>query len=255
MQDSQKNVPSPNDVEQPVFKEGEYVPKMKFRKSKIDYDTYRFYDMRPGRRFVRFLHRCVSNTALRLYCKLVHRVKVVGKQNVKAIKKRGAVIVSNHIHPLDIQMIGIFVFGMRPMHFLSLARNMDLRVGFLLRNAGAIPIPEEHDNKKRCFNELNQLLQDGRLLQICPEGSLSLLCTGIRPFKDGAFRFAAQNNVPLLPVTLRFTEKNKKGKPYRHPHFIIDVAEPIEPTVPQDLLKQKTERVMHNCCTASYIQH
>ncbi|MDE7395063.1 MAG: 1-acyl-sn-glycerol-3-phosphate acyltransferase, partial [Clostridiales bacterium] len=164
------------DETQPHFKEGEYVPKMKFRKSKIDYNTYRFYDMRKGRRFVRFMHRIVANTVLRFYLRVVHHVKVVGKENVKAIKKSGAVIVSNHIHPLDIQMIGVYLFGMRQMHFLSLARNMDLRVGFLLRNAGAIPIPEEHDQKKRCFEEVNRLLQDGNLLQICPEGSLSLLC-------------------------------------------------------------------------------
>ena len=245
---------SETDIVQPQFKEGEYVPKMKFRKSKIDYDTYRYYDKRKGRRFIKFLHRIVSNTVLRLYLRLVHRVKVVGKENVKALKKKGAVIVSNHIHPLDIQMISIFLFGMRPMNFLSLARNMDLRVGFLLRNAGAIPIPEDHDNKKRCFEEMNRLLKDGNLLQICPEGSLSLLCNDIRPFKDGAFRFAAQNQVPLLPVTLRFEEYNKKGTKYKHPHFTIDVSEPIYPDVPQDLIKQKAERVMKNRCNNGIIK-
>ena len=242
------------DVVQPQFKEGEYVPKMKFRKSKIDYDTYRYYDKRKGRRFVKFLHRIVSNTVLRLYLRLAHHVKVVGKAHVKALKKKGAVIVSNHIHPLDIQMISIYLFGMRPMNFLSLARNMDLRVGFLLRNAGAIPIPEDHDNKKRCFEEMNRLLQDGNLLQICPEGSLSLLCNDIRPFKDGAFRFAAQNQVPLLPVTLRFEEYNKKGKKYKHPRFTIDVSEPIYPDIPQDLIKQKAERVMRNRCNSGFIK-
>lgn len=226
----------------------EYECRLRTKQSNIDYNTYKFYNKSKKFRFLKFLHRSVANVFLRAYLKCVHRVKVIGKENAAALRKSGAVIVSNHIHPLDIQMIATFVFGMRPVHWLTLQRNMDLSVRFFIRNSGGVPIPEDYAPRKRCFAEMRQLLQDGGLLHICPEGSLVELCDDIRPFKDGAFRFAFENRVPLLPVTLRFEETDKKGRKYRHPHFIIDVAEPIYPTVPQDKIKEKAQRVMRGKC-------
>ncbi len=226
----------------------EYVCRLKTKKKTLDYSQYKFYNKDKGFRFLKFLHRGVANIFLRAYLKCVHRVKVIGKENVAALKKSGAVVVSNHIHPLDIQMISLFVFGMRPVHWLTLQRNMDLSVRFFIRNSGGVPIPEDHDLKKKCFAEMRQVLHDGGLLHICPEGSLVSMCEDIRPFKDGAFRFAFENRVPLVPVTLRFEDADKNGKKFRHPHFVIDVAEPIYPTVPQDVLKEKTQRVMRGRC-------
>ena len=211
----------------------EYVCKLKTKKSNIDYTKYRFYNKSKPFRFVKFLHRGVSNIFLRAYLKCFHHVKVIGKENVEALKKTGAVIVSNHIHPL---------------HWLTLQRNMDLSVRAFIRNSGGVPIPEDYEQKKRCFAEMNDLLRDGGLLHICPEGSLVELCDDIRPFKDGAFRFAFYNRVPLVPITLRFEETDSKGKKYRRPRFIIDVAEPIYPTVPQDKIKEKALRVMCGRC-------
>lgn len=233
----------------------EYIPKLKTKKHSIDYTTYKFYNKGKPFRVLKFLHRAVSNVFLRAYLKCVHRVKVIGKQNVAGLKKTGAVIVSNHIHPLDIQMIATFVFGMRSVHWLTLSRNMDLSVRAFIRNSGGVPIPEDHEQKKRCFAEMSQLLRDGGLLHICPEGSLVQLCDDIRPFKDGAFRFAFENRVPLVPVTIRFEEFAPSGKKYRHPHFIVDVSEPIYPTVPQDKIKEKAQRVMHSKCNKLAIKN
>lgn len=227
----------------------EYIPKLRSKPSKIDYTKYKFYNKNPAFRFVKFLHRGVADIFLRAYLKAVHKVKVVGKHNADAIgKKSGAVIVSNHIHPLDIQMIATFIFGMRSVHWLTLERNMELSVAPLIRTSGGVPIPEDREQKKRCFAEMNELLRDGGLLHVCPEGSLVELCDGIRPFKDGAFRFAFYNKVPVLPVTLRFEQYSPKGKKYRHPHFIIDVAEPIYPTVPQETMRDRARSAMLRRC-------
>ena len=129
----------------------EYVCKLKTKKSNIDYTKYRFYNKSKPFRFVKFLHRGVSNIFLRAYLKCFHHVKVIGKENVEALKKTGAVIVSNHIHPLDIQMIATFVFGMRSVHWLTLQRNMDLSVRAFIRNSGGVPIPEDYEQKKALF--------------------------------------------------------------------------------------------------------
>lgn len=246
MRTSHKN----GETDMPEYRE--HVTKLKSTKKITDYSTYKFYNKSKRFAFLKFLHRCVANVFLRAYLRIFHRVKVIGKENVAALRNKGAVIVSNHIHPLDIQMIATLVFGMRPVNWLTLQRNMDLSVRFFIRNSGGVPIPENHDDKKRCFAEMNEWLRDGGLLHICPEGSLVEMCEDIRPFKDGAFRFAFYNRVPLVPVTLRFNACNKKGKRYRFPRFIIDVAPPIYPCVPQESIKEKAMGIMSARCNKSF---
>lgn len=241
----------------PEISEGayhEHVCKIKKCARPIDYDKYVFYNKKKSMRALTFCHRAVSNVFLRAYLKCFHRVKVVGRENLRGLKHTGVVVVSNHVHTLDIQMISTFLFGMRRVHWLTLARNFDLNLRFFIRNSGGVPIPEDHDNKKRCFSEMQQMLKENGVLHICPEGSLVDLCGTIRPFKVGAFRFAAENQVPLLPVTLRFEEKNKKGKPYKFPRFIIDVAPPIYADAaalqPAEELMNRAHGVMYDRCNA-----
>lgn len=230
--------------------EKEYECKLRTCKRKIDYSKYKFYDKSVAHRLAGFLHRCVANVFLRAYLKIVYRVKTVGRKNLAAVRGSGAVVVSNHVHPLDIQMISVFLFGMRPLGWLTLERNMELSVRMLIKNSGGIPIPEDRVQRKRCLTEMDELLRDGGLLLVCPEGSLVELCEDIRPFKDGAFRFAEECGVPLLPVTLRFEKFSLSGKPYRHPRFIIDVAEAVPPTLPRDVIRRRTERIMASRCTS-----
>ena len=61
--------------------QAEYVCKLKTKKSKIDYNEYKFYNKNKSFRFLRFLHRGVANIFLRAYLKCVHHVKVIGKEN------------------------------------------------------------------------------------------------------------------------------------------------------------------------------
>ena len=131
-----------SDINAPA-NENEYVCKLKTKKNKIDYSEYKFYDKGKPFRLLKFLHRSVANVFFRANLKILHQFKVIGKENVASLKKTGAVIVSNHIHPLDIQMIATFVFGMRPVHWLTLQRNMDLSVLFFIRNRGVVPIPDD----------------------------------------------------------------------------------------------------------------
>lgn len=258
MEQKQNKVTSKTDVHQTIpqglvtNEQEEYQSKLKTKPYDFDFEHYKFNDKTLKRRSIMFIHRIVSNVFLRGYLKVFHKVKVIGKANVLELKKKGVVVVSNHIHPLDIQMIMTFLFGMRPVHFLTLSRNFDLKsVRFMLKNSGAVPIPEDRENRIKCFEEMNTLLKENGVLHICPEGSLVHMCGEIRDFKEGAFRFAYQNKVPILPVTLRFVEYNAKGKKYKHPHFIIDISEPIYPDVPQDIMMQKTIRVMKNKCNGA----
>jgi 1-acyl-sn-glycerol-3-phosphate acyltransferase len=138
---------------------------------KID-DNYNFYDKSFIFKFWNFLHRLTAFCFLKPYIFIKHCVKVKGKENIKEIKNKGAVVISNHIDVLDIQMIALFLFGMRKYNWLTLERNFCLSVHWLLKNSGAIPVPTDSKYKSKFFQQINDLLKNKELLHICPEAAL-----------------------------------------------------------------------------------
>lgn len=199
--------------------------------------NYKFYNQSVWFLLMSFLHRLVAFLFLNIYIRMAYRIKVEGKQFLKQVRKQGVVVVSNHIHVLDVQMIALSLFKLRRVNWITLEKNLGLSVHRLIARSGGIPIPTDEKVKPIFFEQMNKLLQDGNVLHVCPEGALCENYEGLRPFKIGAFRFAAQNRVPILPVTLK-TEPRKDGEG-KHNYRII-VGEPIYPNCDCEI-KQESE--------------
>ncbi len=132
--------------------------------------------------------------------KLINGLKIRGYHNRKGVK--GAITVTNHIHNLDSTMLGA---AMIPYHvtFTSIEGNFRLpMVRWILKWADAVPIPTSTHLLRSFFDQTIHELKTGRKVHFFPEGSLSPFNNGLRPFKKGAFRMAAEANVPVLPAVL-----------------------------------------------------
>ena len=102
-------------------------------------------------------------------------------------------------------------------------------------------------------NTINKLLQNGKTVHFYPEGSLWPYYEKIRHFKDGAFRFAVENNIPIIPMVYTFEQctgilRYIKKKPA----IALTILEPIYPDVSLDKferikkIKQETYNKMKN---------
>lgn len=149
-----------------------------------------------------------------VYSKVFLRSKVVNKKYKREIKKSGAVIVANHVHPLDATVI-VSSFYPRRIYPLTLKSNFGLPiVGFIQRHGKCVPIPDNAEQLKRFDTELINVLNKGGKLLVYPEGSLSLYDKSLREFKAGAFRYSAITNTPILPTVTTFRPARglRKGK-------------------------------------------
>jgi 1-acyl-sn-glycerol-3-phosphate acyltransferase len=151
------------------------------------------------------------------------KIKVVGKKNLQNYGKLKLVIMSNHLngidHPIIIHTLNSFTNRQKNIYtivkhnllgdeidnnpisdFFSLFKNnIYNKLNF---------ISYERGNKKdgeKIKNEMLKLLNNNNNILLFPEGN----CTrsGIpQDFKPGCFRLCAENNIWILPISLKFNK-------------------------------------------------
>lgn len=154
--------------------------------------------------------------------------KIKGKKNIKKVKK-GAVIVSNHVHMMDMTMLLTRVVFPHKAYILADKSSFQIPVvRRLVGPLGAIPIADTLDGKRKCFAYIDKLLKSGRKVIIFPEGSMWPYYNEVRPFKDGAFKFASKNDVPIIPISITFRKPKGLYRLYkRKPLVTITIMEPV----------------------------
>ncbi|MEX8517522.1 MAG: MFS transporter [Leptothrix sp. (in: b-proteobacteria)] len=131
----------------------------------------------------------------------VYRFRVRGDEHIPT--EGAAVLVCNHISFVD--AILLMAASPRPIRFLMDHRIFQTPVlGWLFRLAKAIPVaPQKEDPRayEAAFAAADQVLAEGDLLGIFPEGSIS--CDGqLQPFKGGVAKILARRAVPVVPMAL-----------------------------------------------------
>jgi 1-acyl-sn-glycerol-3-phosphate acyltransferase len=153
------------------------------------------------------------------------RFRIKNKKIFKAYRKKGAVIVSNHVHQFDSFLLGASFFPKR-IYYTMLKTNLGLPiVGKLFHIIGGAPIPDSKEGIVRYQKLLNEQLAGNNMIAVFPEASLRPYCDHIRPFKKGAFRFAFNANVDIIPMVFIFKKptglyKYLKRKPCVELHIL-----------------------------------
>jgi len=131
-------------------------------------------------------------------------VKVIGRENVDSTKSY--IIVSNHLSYYDIFLVygwlGIDIKWLMKKELKKLPG-----IGFGSKKVGHIFI--DRSNAKKAFESLNEAkrrLVDGTSVVIFPEGTRSK-DGELGEFKRGAFKIAFDLGLPILPITIKGTNR------------------------------------------------
>lgn len=139
--------------------------------------------------------KVIVKNAILLYCKIVHRVKIEGIENVP---KEGALIFcGNHRTFLDPPLI--VVTAKREVHFLAkeeLYKNPFL--AFLGWAFDAIKVKRDSKDVNAVKTSL-KYLKKGECIALFPEGTRNGLAKGEK-VKDGAAFFAIRTGAEVIPV-------------------------------------------------------
>jgi 1-acyl-sn-glycerol-3-phosphate acyltransferase len=142
---------------------------------------------------------------IRMASRLVTRLAGVkllvhGEEHLQSAQP--AIIVANHASYLD----GLLLVAALPgrFHFIAKRELLSKRIPrIFLKRIGA-DFVERFDPKgaRNDLDRLNQLAARGRSLLFFPEGTFTRM-PGLLPFRMGAFVAATQNDLPVVPVTIR----------------------------------------------------
>lgn len=150
----------------------------------------------------------VSRALLAPPIRLAWRVTFEGKEHIP--KEGPAVIASNHLSFLDHFILPLAT--RRPIYFISKAQHFDAKLkGWFFRNLGVIPL-ERGAGDKEAFERSLQVLDEGDLFGIYPEGTRSL-DGKLHKGRTGVARIAIMKRVPIIPAAMIGTfEAMPKGR-------------------------------------------
>lgn len=111
---------------------------------------------------------------------------------------------------------------------------------FFMRNCDVLPLSSNSQTMRKFMRAVDNILKRGENILIYPEESMWPNYRKPKPLKNGGFRFAAKNNVPVLPIFITmeevefFNKKTKQSKP-----ILTHTVHILEPIYPKDNLTLK----------------
>lgn len=162
------------------------------------------------------------------------RIQMTGTEHIP--REGGALVAVNHLSFVDYVLAGYpGVERGRLTRFIAKKEVFDHPVGGpVMRSFHHIAL--DRADGQRGMDEARRYLDDGELVGIFPEGTISRSFE-LQPLKTGAARIAADAGVPLIPIvvwgTQRFLTKGKPSDFGRHKTVAIEVGEPLHPS-PED---------------------
>jgi lipopolysaccharide biosynthesis glycosyltransferase len=173
---------------------------------------------------------------------LLKEQKLIIKE-IKGIKylknlNEGTIITCNHFNPMDVFAIEqtFRVAGKRKNNKLYKViregnyTNFPGFYGFLFRNADTLPLSSNLSTMHKFMSAVKTILNNGDYILIYPEQSMWWNYEKPKPLKNGAYRFATKNMVPILPIFITFCDSDKTGEDgFKIKEYTINIAEPIYP--------------------------
>lgn len=175
---------------------------------------------------------------------MLHEKKVIFKEfkGLENFNKPngGAIITCNHFNPYDSFAMEIAYekaskgqVGSRKLYRIIKEGNYTSFpgfYGFLMRNCNTLPLSSNMNTMKKFMSAVDKLLSEGNYILIYPEQSLWWNYRKPKPLKKGAFKFAAKNNVPVIPCFITMEDSDiidSDGFPVQE--YTINAAPPIYP--------------------------
>lgn len=163
--------------------------------------------------------------------------KINGIENLKNMKT-GAIVTCNHFNPYDSFTIEK-VFRLAGQHknkkLFKVIRegnytNFPGMYGFFFRNCNTLPLSSNKRTMIEFIKAVDVILKRGDFILIYPEQSMWWNYRKPKPLKNGAFNFAARNNVPVIPIFITMEDSDIIGEDgFPVQEYTVNIENPIYP--------------------------
>ena len=177
--------------------------------------------------------------------------EINGLENLSKVDT-GAIVTCNHFNPFDcftIEKVFRLSGKIEEKRLYKVIRegnytNFPGLYGFFFRNCDTLPLSSNKRTMVEFMKAVDVLLQKGDFILIYPEQSMWWNYRKPKPLKPGAFKLAARNNVPVIPIFITMQDSDSlddEGFPMQE--YIVNITEPIYPDKNLSQ-KEKTEKML-----------
>lgn len=191
------------------------------------------YDYRLNAPVQTFFHRLLWNIVVLLLViidTVFFGLRIEGRENLRPLKRRGFVSVSNHVHMMDCTAVALALSHKR-LYTATLESNFRIPgIRHLVRALGGVPLPRSPVCMAEFIASMRSAIAEGCAVQIYPEGVLLPYADTLRPFHKGAFTLAASIGAPVLPIAVKFRKPHGLFALYkRKPCMTLMILPPVWP--------------------------
>lgn len=139
--------------------------------------------------------------------------KIEGIENFTSVKG-GAIITCNHFSPCDNYAIWRAIKPyMGKNRLYKVIRegnytNFPGIIGYFFKHCNTLPLSSNMETMKNFMSAMSTLLSRGEKILIYPEQEMWWNYRKPRPCKNGAYKFAVMNNVPIIPAFITMEDSD-----------------------------------------------
>lgn len=130
--------------------------------------------------------------------KILFRPQVYGKENIP--NEEGLIFAGNHKHALD--PVVVMSSTKRRVYYMAKEELFKGLHGLLFKNIGLIKIHRDRSNPHAII-EAENILKNGGVIGIFPEGTRNKTENEILKFRYGAVKIAKKTNTKIIPFAIR----------------------------------------------------
>ena len=154
--------------------------------------------------------------------------RIRGRENASV--EGGAISVSNHTHVLDAVMVHALHKKVWKVYHTSAPFNVKKGLlGYLIKCVNYLPFSASYGARKNMHAAMQQLLEKGNIIHFYPEQALWARYEKVRPFKAGAFKYAAKFSVPVIPTLVTYEETGFRKFFHMKKRAVLNILPPVYP--------------------------
>lgn len=180
--------------------------------------------------------------AARVFVKKLIRKKQLIIKEIRGIEnfaslESGAIVTCNHFNAFDSFAIHLAYLrsGHKKRKFFRIIREGNYTsfpglYGFFMRNCNTLPLSSNIKTVQKLNKSIGKVLNDGHFILVYPEQAMWWNYRKPRPTKDGAFKLAVKNNVPLLPCFITMKDSDIIGNDgFPVQEYTVHIGKPVYP--------------------------
>ena len=178
--------------------------------------------------------------------------QINGIENLQKVKT-GAMITCNHFNPFDsftIEKVFRISGQSKSKRLYKVIRegnytNFPGLYGFFFRNCDTLPLSSNKKTMVAFMKAVDTILKRKDFILIYPEQSMWWNYRKPKPLKDGAFKIATRNNVPVIPIFITMQDSDIIGDDgFPVQEYIVNIEEPIYPD--ENLSEKENTNIMRD---------